>query len=61
MFNNFSGVYHVSAGHPKHEYTTGYAFNEILKFFIAKDYKGKINLINKMNLHFIRLFIELFY
>ena len=23
----------VSAGHPKHEYTTGYAFDEIIKFF----------------------------
>jgi hypothetical protein len=23
----------VSAGHTKHEYTTGYAFDEIIKFF----------------------------
>jgi hypothetical protein len=23
----------VSAGHTKHEYTTGYAFDEIVKFF----------------------------
>ena len=23
----------VSAGHPRHEYTTGYAFDEIVKLF----------------------------
>mgnify|MGYP001580714863 CR=1 FL=1 len=31
--SNYNLCREVSAGHSKHEYTTGYAFNEIIKFF----------------------------
>jgi hypothetical protein len=39
----FSMTFHVSAGHSKHEYTSGYALNEVFKFFFEEDYiKNKL-------------------
>jgi hypothetical protein len=29
---------HLSAGNPKHEYTSGFAFNEVFKFFFEDNY-----------------------
>jgi len=40
---SYDGVFNLSAGHKKHEYTTGAAFDEILQFFQDNDY-----LLNKL-------------